>query len=154
MASSIALYNHTTLRIADATNILLPTGTFKITLHTSSYTVSAAHAVYADLTNELSTGFGYTSGGLTVASVTLATATTNDVAFDFADPVWTASGGDIPAWRTAVLRRSDTVNSLVGPLIAYIVGNTTGPTDIPATTSGNTLTFTLNAAGILTGTYT
>ena len=152
MASSITLYNHTSLRIADATGILLATGTFKITLHTSTYTPSGAHAVYADLTNEITSAGGYTVGGETLASVTLATVTTNDTKFDAADKVLTAAGGDIEAWRYAVIRRSDTVNSLVGPLIGYIVGNTTGPTDIPATTSGNTLTFTWDASGIVTGT--
>ncbi len=154
MASSITLYDHTTLRANDATGLFLATGTFKVTLHTSTYTPSGAHAVYADLTNELGTNFGYTAGGGTLASVTLGTVTTNDCKFDAADFVWTASGGDIPAWRYAVIRRSDTVNSLVGPLIGYIVGNTTGPTDIPATTDGNTLTMTFNASGIVTWTYT
>lgn len=154
MASSITLYNHTTLRANDATGLFLATGTFKISLHTSSYTPSAAHAVFADLTNEITTAGGYSSGGETLASVTLGTVTTNDCKFDAADKVLTAAGGDIDAWRYAVIRRSDTVNSLVGPLIGYIVGNTTGPTDIPATTSGNTLTFTWDAAGIVTWTYT
>ena len=154
MASSITLYNHTALRIADATGILLSTGTFKLSLHTSTYTPSGAHAVYADLTNEISTAGGYTTGGVTLDTVTLGTVTTNDVKFDAADEVLTATAGDIEAWRYAVLRRSDTVNSLVGPLIGYIIGNTTGPTDIPATTVGNTLTFTFNASGIITGTVT
>jgi hypothetical protein len=151
MAASITLYNHTALRIADATNILLSTGTFKVTLHTSSYTPSAAHAVYADATNELATAFGYTAGGLTLAGVTLTTVTTNDAMFDANDAVWTASGGSIPVWRYAIIRRSDTVNSLVGPLIGYILGDTT-PADIPATTTGNTLTLQWNASGIVTGT--
>ena len=154
MASSITLYDHTTLRANDATGLFLSTGTFKITLHTSAYTPSGAHAVYADLTNEITTAGGYTTGGETLAGVTLGTVTTNDCKFDANDKVLTATGGDIDAWRYAVIRRSDTVNSLVGPLIGYIVGNTTGPTDIPATTSGNTLTFTWNASGIVTWTYT
>lgn len=153
MTASITLYNHTTLRALDATNMFLATGTYKVSLHTSAYTPSAAHAVYADLTNELSTANGYTSGGGTLASVTLGTTTTNDATFDAADFVWTASGGSIAAWRYAVLRRSDTVNSLVGPLIGYILGDTT-PADIPATTTGNTLTMTWNASGIVTWTYT
>ena len=152
MTASITLYNHTALRIEDATNILLSTGTFKVTLHTSaSNAATLTNAVYADLTNELATGFGYTSGGGTLASVTLTTVTTNDSMFDAADFVWTASGGSIPAWRFAVIRRSDTVNSLVGPLIGYILGDTT-PADIPATTVGNTLTLTWDATGIVTGT--
>lgn len=152
MTASITLYNHTGLRLLDATNILLSTGTFKVSLHTSaSNAATLANAVYADLTNELATANGYTAGGGTLASVTLTTVTTNDVMFDAADFVWTASGGSIAAWRFAVIRRSDTVNSLVGPLIGYILGDTT-PADIPATTDTNTLTLTWNASGIVTGT--
>lgn len=153
MAASITLYDHTTLRALDATNMFLSTGTFKVTLHTSTYTPNAAHAVYADLTNELTTANGYTNGGATLGTVTLGTVTTNDAKFDAADVVWTASGGSIAAWRYAVLRRSDTVNSLVGPLIGYVLADTT-PADIPATTDGNTLTLTFNASGIVTWTYT
>jgi hypothetical protein len=152
-AATITLYDHFTLRMLDATNILLPSGTFKWTLHTSAYTPSGAHAVYADLTNELATGFGYTNGGLAVASPALTTVTTNDSKFNFTSPVWTATGGSIPAWRYAVLRRSDTVNSLVGPLIAYVLGDS-APADIPATTDTNPLTFTVNAGGTITFTYT
>lgn len=151
MTASITLYNGASLNFLSATNMLLSTGTFKVTLHTSSYTPAGSHNVYADLTNELSTANGYTNGGGTLASVTLTTVTTNDVMFDAADFVWTASGGSIPAWRYAVVRRSDTVNSLVGPLIGYILGDTT-PADIPATTVGNTLTLTWDANGIVLGT--
>ncbi len=152
MTASITLYDGVTKRGLDATGILLPSGSFKVTLHTSSYTPSAAHSVYADLTNELSTAFGYTSGGLALANVVVSTVTTNDAKFDADDAVWTASGGSIPVWRYAVIRRADTVNSLVGPLIGYILGDTS-PADIPATTDTNTLTLAFNASGIITYTY-
>lgn len=152
MAASITLYNHTALRIQDATNILLSAGTFKVSLHTSaSNAATLTNAVYADLTNELATGFGYTSGGGTLANVTLTTVTTNDSMFDADDFVWSAVGGSIPAWRYAVIRRSDTVNALVGPLIGYILGDT-APADIPATAATKTLTLQFNASGIVTGT--
>jgi len=153
MASSITLYDNAVERSLNAKNLLLPTGTFKITLHTSTYTFSAAHAAYADLTNELSTGFGYTAGGGTLTTPVITLTTTNDAKFDADDYVWTAAGGSIPAWRCAVIRRSDTVDGVIGPLIAYIVGNTTGPTDIPATTDTNTLTVAFAAGGIITFTY-
>lgn len=152
MTASITLYDNTVKRSLDATNLLLPSGTYKITLHTSSYTFSAAHSVYADLTNELATAFGYTNGGLTLANVVVTLQTTNDAMFDADDAVWTAAGGSIPVWRRAVIRRVGTVNSLVDPLICSILGDTT-PADIPATADGNTLTVQFNAAGIITGTY-
>lgn len=152
MAASITLYNHTTFRIKDATNLLLPTGTFKVSLHTSASNAAAlTNTVYADLTNELATGFGYTVGGGTLAGVVLATVTVNDAKFSAADFVWTAAGGSIPAWRFAVIRRADTVNALVGPLIGYILGDTT-PADSPATTDTNTLTLSWNASGIIVAT--
>ena len=153
MASSITLYNTVVERSLNAKNLLLPSGTFKITLHTSSYTASAAHAAYADLTNELTTANGYTNGGGTLANVAVTLTTTNDAKFDADAYVWTASGGSIPAWRTAVIRRVGTIDGVVDPLIAFIVGNTTGPTDIPATTDTNTLTVAFDAGGIITFTY-
>ena len=152
MASSITLYNHTALRIADATNILLPTGTFKITLHTSaSNAATLTNTVYANLDNQITGAGGYTVGGETLLNPALTTVTTNDAKFTADIKVLTAVGGDIEAWRWAVIRRSDTVNSLTGPLIGFILGNT-APADIPATTVGNTLTFTWDTTGIILGT--
>lgn len=148
MAASITFYNSWKRDIARAVDLSSPP-TVKVTLHTSSYSPSAsAHAVYADLSNELATGNGYTNGGLSLASVTwtLAGAVAT---FSAANAVWTASGGSIPAFRYGVVRLSGTFNAAVDPLIAYILGDTT-PADIPATTSGNILTFGWNAAGIFT----
>jgi hypothetical protein len=150
-APSVTLYNLAATRSADATNLLVPSGSFKITLHDSSYTFSAAHSVYADLTNELSTGFGYTNGGLALSNVVLTNVTTNDWMFDFDDPQWTASGGSIPAWRYAVVRRVGTVNGFVDPLIACILGDS-APADVGATASTYILKINLAAAGFITGT--
>ena len=153
MAASITLYDNVTKRMLDQTALLNPANTFKWTLHTSSYTFSAAHSVYADLTNELATsGTGYTNGGLAISGTAVSTVTTNDSKFTFTSPVWTASGGSIPAFRCAILRAVGTLNSLVDPLLCYVLGDTT-PADIPATTDGNTLTLTVNASGLITFTY-
>jgi hypothetical protein len=69
----------------------LDSDTFKATLHTATYTPDQdADDFYNDATNELSTANGYTSGGVTLASVTLTyDAATNQVRWDFADPSWT-----------------------------------------------------------------
>jgi hypothetical protein len=143
MAASITIYNNWREAIND---VALRSATLKLTLHTSSYTPSTSHAVYADLTNELSTANGYTNGGATLASVTWdhsgGTAT-----LDAADTVITASGGSIVA-RYGVLRAVGTFNSQVDPLIAYILLDT-APADV-TTTDTNTLTFQWNASGILT----
>lgn len=144
MAASITFYNSFREYVADGT-IDLDTDTFKVTLHTSTYTPSATiHTVYADLTNELSTAAGYTNGGATLGSVTW-NRSGGTVTFDAADTVWTASGGTITA-RYAVIRKDGTANAIVSPLIAYILLDTT-PADVSATT-GNTLTLQWNASGI------
>lgn len=146
MAASITFYQSFREYIADGT-IDLDTDTFKVTLHTSSYTPNAStHAVYADLTNELSTASGYTNGGATLASVTW-TRSGGTVTFDAADTTWNASGGTITA-RYAVIRKDGTANAIVSPLVAYILLDTT-PADV-AVTTGNTLTLAWNASGIFT----
>jgi hypothetical protein len=143
MAASISFYNAWSLNVSE---VVPRTATFKVTLHSSSYTFAATHSVYADLTNELSTANGYTNTGQALASVTWtrsgATAT-----FDAADLVWTASGGSIVA-RRAVIRAVGTFNSQVDPLVASILLDTT-PADV-TTTTGNTLTLQWNASGIFT----
>jgi len=144
MTASITIYQNFKAAIDE---VVLRTATVKLTLHTSSYTPSAsAHAVYADLTNELSTANGYTNGGASLASVTWSQ-TSGTAKFAADNTVFTASGGSIVAHYGA-LRVSGTFNSQVDPLIAYILLDTT-PADV-TTTTGNTLTFTWNASGILT----
>jgi hypothetical protein len=64
-----------------------------------------------------------------------------------ADPVWTASGGSIIA-RFGVLYGSGTLNGHVDPLLAVCLLDTT-PADVTSTT-GNTLTIQINAAGVFT----
>ena len=146
MAASITIYESFREYLGDGT-FDLNTNTFVVTLHTSSYTPSAStHTVSADLTNELSTANGYTSGGATLGSVVW-TRTGATVKFDAADTVWTASGGSIVA-RYAVIRKDGTANAIVSPLIAYILLDTT-PADVTAT-AGNPLTLAWNASGIFT----
>lgn len=143
MTASVTFYNNWKAAIAE---VVPRTATFKLTLHSSSYTFAATHNVYADLTNELSTANGYTNGGATLGSVTWSQ-TSGTATFDAADVVWTASGGSIVA-RRAVLRAVGTFNSQVDPLVLSYLMDTT-PADI-TTTTGNTLTIQFNASGILT----
>ncbi len=146
MAASITFYQSFREYVADGT-FDLNSNTFKVSLHASTYTPNAGtHAVYADLTNELSTANGYTNGGATLGSVTW-NRSGGTVTFDAADTVWTASGGSIVA-RYAVIRASGTLNGRVDPLVAYVLLDTT-PADV-TTTTGNTLTLQWNASGIFT----
>ena len=143
MTASITFYNNWKAAIAE---VVPRTATFKVTLHTSTYTFAATHNVYADLTNELSTANGYTNGGQALASVTWGQSG-GTATFDAADTVWTASGGSIVA-RRAVIRAVGTFNSQVDPLVASVLLDTT-PADV-TTTTGNTLTLQWNASGIFT----
>lgn len=124
-------------------NVQLATDTFKIGLTTSSYTPSqSAHTVLADITNEVS-GNGYARQ--TLGSVTSALSS-NVLTFDFADPVFTASGGSIVARYWFIF--DDTVASPTKPLVAYGLIDQT-PADV-TTTDTNTLTFNVNASGLFT----
>lgn len=139
------------LNMFSATDLLNPANSFKITLHTSAWVpANSTDEVYADLTNELATGFGYTNGGLALTGVAL-TQTAGVVKFTSAAAVWTASGGSIPVWRRAVVRAVGTLNGKVDPIVGHFLGDST-PADVPATTSGNTLTITPNASGIMSAT--
>lgn len=118
----------------------------KVALLSSSYTYSAAHDAYADLTNELSTANGYTNGGATLSSVTW-NRSGGVLTLDAADVTWTASGGSIVA-RYAVIYVDATVNSVVKPLVAYILLDDT-PADVTRT-DGQDFVLQFNASGIAT----
>jgi len=136
------------LNIASLTNVLAQT-TYKITLHTSVWVPNnSTNEVFSHATNELGTGFGYTAGGGTLTSVAL-TQTAGVVKFTSAAFTWTASGGSIPAWRTALVRAIGTFNGKVDPIVGYFLGDST-PADVPATAAPGTIVVTPNASGFIT----
>jgi len=116
-----------------------------VTLHTNSYTPSAAHNERADLTNQLGTAFGYTQNSHALAGKAFITVT-QGTAFASSNLGITATGGDIPAWRYAVMSLTGTFNGLTDPLIGYWIGDTT-PADIPATPDGQILTLVVPTGG-------
>ena len=113
-------------------------------LLTSSYTFSAAHNIFSDLTNELTTGGGYIAGGKALTTLGLSQSTTVSN-FTAANVIWTASGGGIPAYRYAAIYINATINSIVSPLVFVLDNN---GSDVAATTSPNTLTVSWNATGL------
>mgnify|MGYP000981730954 CR=1 FL=1 len=125
----------------------LDSATIKCALVTSSYTPDQdAHDEWGDVSsNELSNGSGYTTGGETLGSVAL-TEITKGYKVASSNIQWTASGGNIAAWRYAVFYVSGSYNGKTSPLIGYFLGDST-PADVPATTSGNTLTLNCPAGG-------
>lgn len=141
------------LNFFNATNLLNATTTnFKLALVTSAWTPNTTtNEVWADMSaNEIAAGNGYTAGGNTLTGVAL-TQSAGTVKFTSSATTWTASGGSIPAWRYGVVYYSGTLNAKVNPVVGYFLGDST-PADVPATTSGNTLTVTPNASGIVSAT--
>src|SRR5690606_793226 len=94
----------------------LGSDTLKILLTNDAPSVSA-DAVKGDLTSELSTGGGYTSGGETV-TITGSSQTTGTYSLVGNDVVFTATSGGIGPFRYAVLY-NDTPTSPADPLIGY-----------------------------------
>lgn len=137
-----------------ATGLLNASGTYKMALVASTWTPddsSTGNEVWADASaNEISAVNGYTAGGVTLTGVSLAMSGSN-IKFTSNAASWTASGGNIPAWRYGVVYYSGTLNAKVNPIVGHFLGDST-PADVPATSSGNTLTVTPNASGILSAT--
>ncbi len=145
-AGQVTIYsaNKDDLRLAD-----LLGATVKLMLVTSAYTPDTAvagHSVLADASaNEIAAGNGYTAGGLTLTTLSV-DAIAGGWKFDSDDAVWTASGGNIPAWRYGVLYVSGALWGKTNPLLAEFLGDAT-PADVPATTDGNPLTVSAPAGG-------
>ena len=130
-----------TFDLDDATNWRL--GLYLST--SNANTLTHASPILATLTNEHANANGYTTGGLAITPTW--TQSGGTATFDSTDPQWTASGGSIVA-RFGVIYKNATVNSIVKPLLAVSLLDTT-PADVTATT-GNTFTVTMNASGVFT----
>lgn len=122
-------------------SIDLDTDTIKCMLVTSSYTADQdAHTKRSDITNEV-TGTGYSSGGATLANLSVSVDNTdNEGVFDADDVSWTSS--TITA-RGAVLYKSRGGASSADELIAYVDFGS----DI--TSTAGTFLITWSSEGIL-----
>ena len=142
MAVSMLMYGKALISAFSA-DIDIPAGTIKCMLVTSTYTPDQdAHQFKSSVTGE-ATGTGYTAGGVTLTSKSLAyAASTNTFTIDAADVSWTSS--TITA-RYAVIYQ-DTGTSSTSPLIGYV--------DFGADMSSSASTFALtwDAAGMFSGT--
>jgi hypothetical protein len=121
----------------------LDTDTLVIKLYLSTSNCATTSVSDAStLTNEVATAYGYTQGGKTLASVTVADSS-GTTTFDAADPTaWTASGGSITARFAVIVDETATPDEVIAHAL---LDNT--PADVTATT-GNTFTITFNASGI------
>lgn len=116
------------------------TNTFLCALFLSTSNLGAATTTYAGVTNEHANANGYTTGGISMGTLTLAGTTTVTVD-DPSDLVWTASGGSITARFAGIYKSASNV-------VCYCLLDST-PADVTAT-DGNTLTIALHANGIFT----
>lgn len=130
MAATITAYDHLwKLLLTGAVDV--DTDTLKLALVTSSYTPSAAHDEWADVSaNEVSSGSGYTTGGVSLASPAVTNST-----IDYADVTWTAL---TKTFRYAVCYKSGSGGGLTNPLLFYILLDST-PADIVSTGSNYTI---------------
>lgn len=140
-ASKWKLYNAAKLGIGNGL-IDLDTHTFKCALYTSSSNANTlTNTLLADLTNQVANGNGYTTGGVTLSSVTW-TNSSGTITFDAADFSWTASGSGFTC-RYAVIY-DDTASG--DPLVAVCVLDSSDVT-VPTLQQ---LIISLNASGIFT----
>lgn len=129
---TFTLYDSVAELIGDGT-IDLDNDTFKVALLTSSYSPSAAHDEYTDLTGQVANGSGYTTGGGTLTNVTW-TRSNSVATFDSDNYVWTASGGSIGARYAVIYDDTSSGKKLIG---YYVLDS--APADLVAT-DGNTFT--------------
>jgi hypothetical protein len=144
-ATAWSTYNKAKQKIGNGV-ILLGTNNFKIQLHTSASNASTfTLTASSELTNEVTNGNGYLTGGKALASVIWTVgASAKQYKFNSANPVWTASGGNIANIKFAVIRNSTSVGG--GKVLCWSRLTTSQFT----LSSTNTLTIQMNAAGIFT----
>jgi hypothetical protein len=151
-AGAIIIPNKAKLNMLSATDLLNPANSFKLALVSSAWTPDngdTGNEVWGDVSaNEIAAGNGYTAGGIALTGAAL-TQAGGTVKFTSSAAQWTASGTGIPAWRRGVIYAVGTLNGKVNPIVGHFLGDST-PADIPATTTGNTLTVTPNASGFVT----
>lgn len=148
-AGKFKLYDLAKKYIGDGTHDLDDTVNWRMALFLvagNANLLTVGTAVYSDLTNEHANANGYLTGGNALTGITF-TRALGTVTFDCSDPVWTAAGGSIVA-KYAVIYRNATVNGIIKPLLCVCLLETAA-SDV-TTTSGNTLTITINAAGVFT----
>lgn len=142
MATTLTLFN--SFKSAISGKINLETDTLKVGLVTSAQTLTASgQAVYADITAEVANGNGYTTGGVTATTKTWSQ-TAGTAKLDFDDISWTASGAGFTSRQFFVYSNTATNKDLIG------FGHMDNTPANVVLISGDTLTLTINASGLLT----
>ncbi|MDG4552893.1 MAG: hypothetical protein P9E24_01390 [Candidatus Competibacter sp.] len=141
MASTITPYTHYWGLIHTA-GVDLSSATIKVALVSSGYTFSAAHTIFDPGTddaadpsyNEVASGGGYTTGG-----ITLANGSSHPAYIGYDNPAWVAL---TKTFRGAIFYFSGSVGGLTDPLIAYLLFDST-PADIMVTNSSYVIALDL-----------
>lgn len=112
-----------------------------VTLHTSAYVPDQDVHDYAnDLTNEVASAGGYTTGGKILTGKTITyTAGTNTITLDAADVQWPSS--TITA-RVVVIKDDTPATAATKPLIGYQLS------DVDVSSTGGNYDLVWNASGI------
>lgn len=121
------------------------TDTIKVALTTSGYTFDQdTHDFFNDVTNEFSTGAGYTAGGVTITTPTVTYDTaSNEIRLDCDDPSWASA-----TWTTA--RNAPAYKSSGVASTSPLIGNINFGAD--QSVSSGTFTITLNSSGMFKAT--
>lgn len=139
-ASAWRIYDSFTEDVAKGV-IDLDSHSFKLALFTSASDANDdTETAYGGLGSEVANGNGYTTGGIALSGVTV-TRSGDVTTFDFVDPQFTASGGNI-VFRFAVIYDNTPAGK---PLVARCLPDST-PGDITIL-DGQTLTLQINASG-------
>lgn len=145
-AGAWTVYNEAKKKIGNGTLPLNSTA-FHIQLHTSaSNAATATLSIISEVTNEVTSGNGYSSSGKAMANeVWTVGASAGQYKFDADDVVWTGTGGSIANIKYAVIWIS---GASAGGRHLLCYSQLTSSQFTLA--SGNTLTIQMNSSGILT----
>lgn len=118
MATTFTPYDHTHQLLCGPADWVA--NTVNLALVTSSYTPSAAHTQWSDVSGNEASGTNYSAGGIALSSKTKSNSKldANDVTFS----------NITVTFRYGVLRIVGTVDSITNPLLAYILFDDT-PSD-------------------------
>lgn len=145
-AQAWSVYGTAKKKIGD--NTINMTGAFRIALvkSSSNFATFSTLSSFSVVTNEVTSGNGYSSSGKALASESWVTgASSLQIKFDAADVVWTATGGNITSIKAAVIWVSNAT-----PANEHLLCAASLTSAEFTLSSGNTLTIQMNASGILT----
>jgi len=144
-ATAWTIYDKAKKKIGNGT-IVLGAGVLKVHLHTSASNASTSTvSLHSSVSNEVTQGNGYLSAGKSLLTLQWTVGTSAaQYKLDAADPLWTATGGNIANIKFAVLRTS--INASTGHVLCWSRLTTNQFT----LSSGNTLTIQMHADGVFT----